>query len=76
MMIDNEDSDEMNIDFEDEEASDAFMPSAAHAVKPEGVSAEDLSKVCRIGVETARKTLSVTFQNCSRTDSPILSRNC
>jgi hypothetical protein len=75
---DNEDSDEefdTHIDCEDEDALDAFMARATHAEKPKGVSAEDLSKVWKIDVETARKTLNVTSQNCNRTNNPNLSRN-
>ena len=59
---DNEDSDteseseKESIDFEDDEALEAFMASAAHASMPKGVSSETLSKIWRIDLETARKT--------------------
>jgi hypothetical protein len=54
---------------------DEYMASAAHAKPRRNTTAEHLSKVWRIDLETARKTLDITSQNCGRTDNPELSRN-
>lgn len=54
---------------------DTFTASAAHARKPRGVNAEHLSKVWKIDVESARRTLEATSQHNTRTDNPKLSRN-
>jgi hypothetical protein len=51
------------------------MASAVHAKPRRNTTAEHLSKVWRIDLETARKTLDITSQNCGRTDNPELSRN-
>ena len=64
-----------SIHFSDEEALDAFMVSAAHAGKPKGVSAEHLSKIWRIDLESAKNTLKVTTQGCNRTVDPAFTRN-
>ena len=53
----------------------AFEASAAHAAIPKGVSAQQLSKVWRIDLETARRTLEVTTQHVKRSENPNLSRN-
>lgn len=52
-----------------------FTASATHAEAPKGVSVEQLCKVWRIDLETAKHTLDVTTQRCKRTDDPTLSRN-
>ena len=54
---------------------DPFFVSSAHADRPKGVSAEQLSKVWRIDLETAKRTLEVTTQRCQRSEDPTLSRN-
>jgi hypothetical protein len=54
---------------------DAFMASAAHAKPRRNTTAEHLSKIWRIYLETAKKTLDITSQNYGRTDNPELSRN-
>ena len=59
-----ETSSDSELDPDNEEELDAFMASATHAGKPKGISAEMLSKVWMIDLETARKTLQVTSQNC------------
>ena len=68
-------SENTTIDPEDEEQLDAFMASAAHGGKPKGISPETLSKVWRIDLETAKKTINVTSQNCNRTSNPAFTRN-
>ena len=65
----------IRLDLSDEDALDTFMASAAHAQKPKGVSAETLSKIWRIDLETAKKTLEVTTQACNRTENPAFTRN-
>lgn len=52
-----------------------FTASATHAEAPKGVSVEQLSKVWRIDLETAKRTLDVTTQRCKRSENPTLSRN-
>ena len=54
---------------------DSIMISATHAGKPKGIDAEHLSKVWRIDLEAAQRTLEVTTQHSRRTDNPTLSRN-
>ena len=54
---------------------DEFMASAAHAKPRRNTTAEHLSKVWRIDLETAKKTLDITSQNCNRVDNSDLSRN-
>ena len=54
---------------------DDIMVSAMHADKAKGVNAEHLSKVWRIDVESAKRTLNITSQRCVRQDNPKLSRN-
>ena len=53
---------------------DVFV-SAATARPSRGVSPQHLSRVWRIDVETAEKTLNVTSQRSQRTNDPSLSRN-
>ena len=54
---------------------DEIMVSATHANPRKGVDAEHLSKIWRIDLETARRTLEVTTQRSNRVDNPTLSRN-
>ena len=54
---------------------DDIMISATHASKPKGTDAAHLSKIWRIDLETAERTLDITSQNSKRTDDPKLSRN-
>jgi uncharacterized protein (DUF342 family) len=42
---------------------DEIMVSAAHAGKPKGIDAEHLSKIWRIDLKTAKRTLDITSQN-------------
>jgi hypothetical protein len=53
---------------------DTYLVSAAHAKRHGGVDASHLSKVWKIDVEAAKKTLGVTTQESQRTDNPKLSR--
>jgi hypothetical protein len=54
---------------------DEVMLSATHAGKTKGVDATHLSKMWRIDLKTAKRTLDVTSQNSKRVDNPTLSRN-
>ena len=54
---------------------DEVMVSATHARMKKNVDATHLSKVWRIDLETAKRTLAVTSQSAQRTDNPSLSRN-
>ena len=54
---------------------DDIMTSAAHARRSRGVDAKHLSKVWKIDMDSARRTLEVTSQNSTCTDDPKLSRN-
>ena len=54
---------------------DEIMISATHAMPPKGVTAQDLSKVWRIDLATAKRTLQVTTQLQRRKDDPSLTRN-
>ena len=54
---------------------DAFMTSAAHARKSKSIDAEHLSKIWRILLEDAERTIDVTSQHAPRTGNPHLSRN-
>ena len=54
---------------------DTIMISAAHAGKSKGVDPAHLSKIWKIDIKTAERTLNVVFQNNMRTDDPKLSRN-
>ena len=62
-------------DFADDEALDQFMAAAAHAEKPTGLSADQLSKVWRIDLETAKRTIGVTTQKRSHSEQTEFSRN-
>jgi hypothetical protein len=48
------------------------MVSAAHASKSKGIDAEHLSKVWRIDLKAAERTLDITSQNSKQTDNPTL----
>ena len=54
---------------------DEFMISATHARMKRNVQVEHLSKIWRIDLETASKTLDITSQNVNRKRSADLSRN-
>jgi hypothetical protein len=54
---------------------DEYMVSAARVTKNWSVQAEHLSKIWRIDLETAEKTLEITSQNCNRKQASELSRN-
>jgi hypothetical protein len=54
---------------------DEIMVSAAHAGKPKGVDPSHLSKIWKIDLKTAERTLEVVSQSSKRTDDPKLSRN-
>jgi hypothetical protein len=51
------------------------MASAAHARPKRAVDAEHLSKIWRIDLKTAKRTLEVTSQNVSHAEEPTLARN-
>ena len=70
-----EDESDFELDPDDEDALDAFMSSAAHAGKPKGISAEQLSKVWRIDLATAERTLEVTSQHRNFSENTTFSRN-
>jgi hypothetical protein len=55
-------------------ALDEYLVSAAHDKMHGGVDAGHLSKVWKIDVEAAERTLGVTTQESQRTDNPKLSR--
>ena len=52
----------------------AFVGSTT-AAKPQGVLVEHLSKIWRIDLKTAKKTLDVTTQLLRRSEDTALSRN-
>jgi hypothetical protein len=54
---------------------DEVMLSATHAGKTKGVDATHLSKMWRVDLKTAERTLEVTSQSSNRVDNPTLSRN-
>jgi len=54
---------------------DAIMVSAASAGKPKGVDPSHLSKIWKIDLKQAERTLDIVSQNNRRTDDPKLSRN-
>ena len=57
--------------------NDLFSPgiSAAHAEPPKGVSAKHLSKIWKIDLDTAKRTLEVTSQRCKHDTGNPLTRN-
>ena len=54
---------------------DKVMMSAAHARPRKDVTAEHLSKIWRIDLKAAQRTLDVTSQGSMRKENPSLSRN-
>ena len=54
---------------------DDFLVSATHAQRTQGMDAEHLSKIWRISLDQAKRTLDITTQTSVRTDDPKLSRN-
>ena len=54
---------------------DDFLVSAAHARRTQGMDAAHLSKVWKISLEQAERTLDITTQTSVRTNDPKLSRN-
>ena len=54
---------------------DEIMASATHAKRSQGVDAEHLSKIWRISVDEAQRTLDITTQDQVHTDNPKLARN-
>jgi hypothetical protein len=54
---------------------DSVFVSAAHAGRPKGVNPEHLSKIWKIDLKAAERTLEMTTQHSKRTDNPKLSRN-
>ena len=54
---------------------DEFMVSATHVSRTRGVDAEHVSKVWRIDMDSARRTLDATTQHSSRSDNPAQTRN-
>jgi hypothetical protein len=68
-LTDMDDPFQTEIDFDD------FMVSSTHARMKRNVQAEHLSKIWRIDMETAAKTLDITSQNCDRKQATDLNRN-
>lgn len=54
---------------------DDYMMSSTEATSTKGVSAEHLSKIWRIDLESAKRTINNTSQRCVRPESGHLSRN-
>ena len=54
---------------------DLFFGSATHVEAPKGISTDQLSKVWKIDLDSAKRTMGVTTQRCKRSDDPTLSRN-
>ena len=54
---------------------DTIMVSSTHAGKSTGVDPAHLSKIWKIDLKTAERTLDVVSQYSKRTDDPKLSRN-
>ena len=71
-----DDFDPMESDDDTNEALlDNFMASTAQAGKTRGVDPKHLSKIWRISLEDAQRTIDVTTQPSTRTDDPTISRN-
>ena len=68
-------SESMEIDLNDDDQLDAFMACATSAGKPSGVKPEELSKLWRIDLDSAKRTVNVTSQNCARSENTGFSRN-
>jgi hypothetical protein len=65
----------MNAPLHGEVGLDEFMVSASHARIKRNVQVEHLSKIWKIDMETASKTLDITSQNVNRKRPADLSRN-
>ena len=52
-----------------------ILVSIAHASRPKGIDASHLSKICRINLDSAKRTLEITYQHRPRNNNPTLSRN-
>ena len=59
----------------DESEVDDYMISNATAIATQGIQANHLSKIWKIDLPTAQKTLQVTNQRCVRAVGPSVSRN-
>ena len=59
----------------DEEEVEEFFVSATSGSNPKGVSAKHLSKIWRISVDDAKRTIDMTTQGARRMENPELSRN-
>ena len=59
----------VNIHFDD------IMISSAHASRPKGIVALHLSKIWRIDLDSAKRTLEATSQHSTRSENPTLSHN-
>jgi hypothetical protein len=53
----------------------SYVIGAVHSNQPKGVDAEQLAKIFRIDLSTAKNTLNVTTQRVKRSADPSLSRN-
>ena len=62
-------SESVEIDVNDDDQLDAIMACATSAGKPSGVKPEELSKHWRIDLESAKRTVNVTSQNCARSEN-------
>ena len=60
---------------EDEDAINAYFVSSTEAGKPKEVTPEMLSKIWRIDLEAAKRTIEVTSQSGVRSGLNNLSRN-
>jgi hypothetical protein len=54
---------------------DEIMASAIQGRRHQGVKPEHLSKIWRIDIETAKRTLDATSQTSVRTDDPKIAKN-
>ena len=55
---------------------DGMMASAAHANIRRDIDAEHLSKIWRISLDDAERTLGVTTQSCARKENPLANAAC
>ena len=62
-------------EFSEELEFDEIAASTDHAKPRKGIYAEHWSKVWRIDMESAQKTLNVTTHKLVRTENPKLTRN-
>ena len=72
---DDDNSDDESLSLSNELDIDEYFVSATTADKTRGISPQHLSKVWRINIDEATRTLENTTQKCTRKDSPVLSRN-